>query len=442
VFLFFCRCRKILASFFSSHHPSIDPSRRAVEASWAYTCLKDGSALAEFLACAETLSHFWCDAGDVGRLEIVKLWKVAEDLRGETDKREQLPVLNCSAVESDKLEPRDSRIETEPTPVNAEASLATRHLCALGAQLCDTLLVTKRSECDDLYVHRLDFQSFKVLRALFELLKDLRLEATAHEFLLRIEGNIEKALSAHSSENFDPVVGCIRVAFAWAHACIGDSLKDLGDYSSAILMWKRSIQEFSVIPGLAPSHVICELHRSIGVVCDLEKRYEEALSEFELARSGTATLAKQHATNLPFSNESESALKSVNLDELQMLVADFNDSQNFSTNSCRLQIFSADIDKEVANVLFSLDRFEEALNCFRSVHTTLKRVLGEMHPITARALWGVGKCPCQRIHFVCVFSLVTICALGIAQKELGLTKEALVSHEKVAQYECLLFNEL
>lgn len=408
-FLHFCCCRKILASFFTSHHPSIDPSRRAVEASWAYTCLKDGFALAEFLACTRTLSHFWCDAGDVGRLEMVKLWKVAEDLRGETGRREHLPVSNCSAVVSDlNLEPRDALIETEPIPVNSETSLATKHLCALGAQLGDTLLVTERSECDDLDVHRLDFRSFKVLRALFELLKDLRVEATAHEFLMRIEDNIGKVLSAHSSENFDPIVGCIRVAFAWVHACIGDSLKDLGDYSSAILMWKRSIQEFFVIPGLAPSHVICELHRSIGVVYDLEKRYEEALSEFELARSGTATLAEQHATNILFSNESQSALKSLNLDELQILVADFNNSQNFSNNSCRLQIFSADIDKEVANVLFSLERFEEALNCFRSVYTTLKRVLGEMHPITARALWGVGTSPC---HSLICFFLLSKCLL-------------------------------
>jgi tetratricopeptide (TPR) repeat protein len=315
--------------------------------------------------------------------------------------RDQLPSEGCAAAVSElSLEPRDLLIDTEPILVRAEKSMAAKYLCVLGSQLGDTLLMTLRSEYKSLDVYHLDFRTFKVLRALFELLKDLRVEAAAHEFLVRIQCNIEKTLLAHSCEDFDPIVCCIRVAFAWVHGCIGDSLKDLGDYSSAISMWKRAIQEFAAIPGLAPSHVICELHRSMGVVHDLEKRYEEALSEFELARFGAAALAGQHATKTSSINQSDSALESLHLDELQRLISDFNNSQDFSSNSSRLQIFSADIDKEVANVLFSLHRFEDALNCYRSVYSTLKRVLGETHPVTARAIWGVGTPPCPIITHI------------------------------------------
>jgi tetratricopeptide (TPR) repeat protein len=399
MFVPFSFCRRILASFFTSDHPSIDPYRRAAEASWAFTCLKDGASLAEFLASARILSHFWCDAGDVGRLELVKLWKVAEDLCCETGRRERLPVGDCAAVVSDSnIQPKDTHIDTEPAlphgPMKAEVSLAAKHLCALGAQLGDALLVATHSQCNSPDVLRLDFPSFKVLRSLFELLKDLRLEASAYDFLVHIQGIIERALLVHSCEKFDPVLGCIRVAFAWVHACIGDSLKDLGNYSGATSMWMRAIQEFAAIPGVAPNHVVCELHRSLGVVHDLEKRYEDALSEFELARSGIAALAEQYATKLPYSDEAQSTSKSPHLDEFHSLIADFNDSQKISNNSSRLQIFSADIDKEVANVLFSLHRFEEALNCYRGVHATLKRVLGEAHPTTARAIWGVGVSLC------------------------------------------------
>ena len=371
-----CVPREILASFFSSDHPSVDPFRRAVEASWAFTCLKDGTALALFLASARTLSHFWWDAGDVGRLELIKLWKVAEDLRGGPAD------VSCGAP--------PAHGETESALAEAESSLATKYLCILGAQVGGTLLVAMCPECSDSGLQRLNVQSFKILRALFQLLKDLRLEAAAHPFLVQIQGNIEKALLAHPPENVDPCVGCIRVAFAWVHACVGDALKDLGDYSTAISMWRRSIQEFAGIPGLSPSHTICELHRCLGVVHDLENRHEEALAEFELARSGCAALAELHATKVSFSIETESALNPSRSDEFQSLIADFNDSQNFSCNSSRLQIFAADIDKEVANVLFSLRRFEEALACYRNVHATLKRVLGEAHPVTARAIWGIG----------------------------------------------------
>jgi hypothetical protein len=370
--------REILASFFSSDHPSVDPFRRAVEASWAFTCLKDGTALALFLASARTLSHFWWDAGDVGRLEVIKLWKVAEDLRGGPGQGD----VSCDA--------RAAHGETGSALAEAETSLATKYLCILGAELGGTLLVAKCPECSDSGLQRLNFQSFKILRALFQLLKDLRVEAAAHLFLVQIQANIEKALLAYSPENADPCVGCIRVAFAWVHACIGDALKDLGDYSTAISMWRRSIQEFAGIAGLSPSHTICELHRCVGVVHDLEKRHEEALAEFELARSGCAALAELHATKVSSSIETESALNPSRSDAFQSLIADFNDSQNFSCNSSRLQIFAADIDKEVANVLFSLHRFEEALTCYRNVHATLKRVLGEAHPVTARAIWGIG----------------------------------------------------
>jgi tetratricopeptide (TPR) repeat protein len=330
------------------------------------------------------LSHFWCDAGDVGRLECVKLWKVAEDLQGDTSK---LHVQNdegdASAASSCRIEP--AAPDDESVVPKAHTSLAAKHLCSLGAQLSDALLVEKLSACDSNY-QQLNLESFRVLRALFHLMKDLRLEAAAHDFLVRIKSNLESALSAHSGDETNPVVGCIRVAFAWVHACIGDSLKDLGEYSNAIEMWQRSIREFAA-NGVDPSFVTCDLHRCVGVVHDLEARYEEALAEFELARAGIHEIAQQQCTKTIPSKQTDGA---ADVGALQSLIADVNDSHSFSSNSSRLQIFTADLDKEVANVLFSLERFEEALDRYRSVYTTLKRVLGETHPTTARAIWGIG----------------------------------------------------
>ena len=56
-----------------------------------------------------------------------------------------------------------------------------------------------------------------------------------------------------------------------------------------------------------------------------------------------------------------------------------------------MQIYSADIEKEVANVLFSLKRYDEALERYQHAYTILKRALGENHPKAARAIWGKGK---------------------------------------------------
>ena len=330
------------------------------------------------------LSHFWCDAGDIGRLECVKLWKVAEDLQGDSS---ELDMKNdqgdASAASSCCIDPAATDDKTALPKV--QTSLATKHLCSLGANLSDTLLVKNLSACDSDY-QQLSLESFKVLRALFHLMKDLRLEAAAHDFLVRIKNNLESELSAHSGDDADPVIDCIRVAFAWVQACIGDSLKDLGEYSNAIEMWQRSIREFAA-NGVDPSFVTCELHRCIGVVHDLEARYEEALAEFELARAGIHEIAQQHSAKAILSKQTDSPAI---VGTLQSLIADVNDSHSFGSNSSRLQIFTADLDKEVANVLFSLERFEEALNCYRSVYTTLKRVLGETHPTTARAIWGIG----------------------------------------------------
>ena len=320
----------------------------------------------------------------MGHLECVKLWKVAEDLQGDSSKMDMKSAHgDASAVSWCCHEP--AATDNETALPKAQTSLATKHLCSLGLQLCDTLLVKKLSACDLEYQH-LSFESFKVLRALFHLMKDLRLEAAAHDFLLRTKNNLESALSAHSGDNTDAVVGCIRVAFAWVHACIGDSLKDLGEYSHAIEMWQCSIREFAA-NGVDPSFVTCDLHRCVGVVHDLEARYEEALAEFELARSGIHEIAQQHGTKAIPSKQAETP---ANVGTLQSLIADINDSHSFSSNSSRLQIFTADLDKEVANVLFSLERFEEALDRYRSVYITLKRVLGETHPTTARAIWGIG----------------------------------------------------
>jgi hypothetical protein len=211
---------------------------------------------------------------------------------------------------------------------------------------------------------------------------------------VQIQGRLDSALSAHAADNNDPVVGCIRIAFAWVHASIGDSLKDLGEYSRAIAMWQLSIHEF-VAMGLSPSFVTCELHRCVGVVHDLEGRCEQALAEFELARSGIAALEVDHGTKTD---------NPEHLSELQRLVADFNESHSLSSNSSRLQIFTSELDNEVANVLFSLDRFEEALDHYRSVYATRKRVLGETHPATARAIWGIGKVHQSRFASLCISS--------------------------------------
>ncbi len=331
------------------------------------------------MASARILSHFWYDAGDIGRLECVKLWKVAEDLQGDSSKLDASnDRADACATSSCCIKP--AAVDDETALPKAQSSLATKHLCSLGEQLSDILVVKNLSACS-MDCLQLNLEPFKDLRALFHLIKDLRLEAAAHDFLVRLKTNVESALSVHSGDDKDPSIGCIRIAFAWVQACIGDSLKDLGAYSDAIDMWQRSIREFAA-NGVDPSFVTCDLHRCIGVVHDLEARHEQALAEFELARAGIHEVAQQHRTPAFLSKQADSPLQS--------LIADVSDSYSFSSNSSRLQIFTADLDKEVANVLFSLERFEEALNCYRSVYTTLKRVLGETHPTTARAIWGIG----------------------------------------------------
>ena len=65
-----------------------------------------------------------------------------------------------------------------------------------------------------------------------------------------------------------------------------------------------------------------------------------------------------------------------------------SDDKTHHHDALHIQIYSADIEKEVANVLFSLKRYDEALVRYQHAYTILKRALGENHPKAARAIWG------------------------------------------------------
>ena len=98
------------------------------------------------------------------------------------------------------------------------------------------------------------------------------------------------------------------------------------------------------------------------------------------------------ATAVPIASSSiQTNIENNHLQMYNQLLSNEKAQHNHHHHRTHMQIYSADIEKEVANVLFSLKRYDEALERYQHAYTILKRALGENHPKAARAIWGKGK---------------------------------------------------
>lgn len=332
---------RVLANFFHGSS-TVHQSRKFLEASWAFLCLRDYSALSEFLRTPEVMLHQWRFSGDSGRWGLIKLWKDVEELRAQST------VLN-SETETGEI---DNLVEDT-------TSVSVQEITEWASGLTDSL-VKESGELSN--------QTFVILRAIYDLLDSMRRSNASLNFLKVMED-----LLVDQGNQSDMAV---QICLAWIHYSIGNCLNDRGDYCQAAAKIEQALAEFEAIPDVHPHRCVANLYLSLGKIYDELKRYDEALSVFNKAEVTYKAVSLAIETN----------------QSISPIVAMLMDEYNGSSSSLKTELATAEADvaKEIANVMFSLERFDDAMEYYTKAFIILRRHLGENHPKTARAMWGFG----------------------------------------------------
>ena len=156
---------------------------------------------------------------------------------------------------------------------------------------------------------------------------------------------------------------------AWIHVSLADCYYSQGLYDTALSAYQKSCIEFSEVETLSPDPIIAECYMSIGKIHDAEKRLDDSLSAFEEARSIVTAVSNRNDKRLPI---------------IEKLLGE---SKRFNGS-----LYDADLLKEIANVWFSKEDFNQAESFYLKSLNICKRIMGDSHPKTARAIWGIAIC--------------------------------------------------
>jgi tetratricopeptide (TPR) repeat protein/energy-coupling factor transporter ATP-binding protein EcfA2 len=332
---------RTLADFFQSSS-TVHQSRKFLETSWACLCLRDYTSLSRFLRTPEVMLHQWRFSGDSGRWSFIKLWKDVDELRAQSN------VMN-SETETGQIDDL----------IDDTTSVSVQEITEWAGELSVSLVEESGL---------LSNQTFAILRAIYDLLDSMRRSNASLNFLRAMEDLV--ICKGNQSDI------AVQICLAWIHYSIGNCLNDRGDYSQAAAKIEQALAEFEAISDIHPHRCVANLYLSLGKIFDELKRYDEALSVFNKAEVTYKAISLSMET-----------YKSIN-----PIVAMLMDEFGGSSSSLRTELATAEADvaKEIANVMFSLERFDDAMEYYTKAFVILRRNLGENHPKTARAMWGFG----------------------------------------------------
>jgi tetratricopeptide (TPR) repeat protein len=249
----------------------------------------------------------------------------------------------------------DDGNEDSPPSVNA--------LLGLALKLCDQLVSNDNKINDELYL---------LIKAIFELLKMQRREHNAIRFLQKVELLLKDLDLSYHDDDIDLKK---RVILSWTQVSISDCYYAEGRYDEALNSFEQCIEDFKSIETLAPDPIIADCYLQIGRIHDAEKRLDQSLLAFEMAREiFSAYTNRQGTTCRPI---------------IRKLLSSLGESKSYSVDG---DIHEADTLKEIANVYFSMDDFDTAEIYYLKSLNICKAVYGSAHPKTARARWGIGIC--------------------------------------------------
>ena len=370
--------RKLIAEFFQREISTIDASRRAIEGSWQLIQLGDMGALSNLLCTSSVFRYQWLGAGDTGQWELLQLWREV-DGDGESCKTEGLiSSASASAAAASGTNEEGGGEEGEGEVPSKSIVSLTQWALSLSARLID-----HPSQC-------VVVDTFILLRSIFELLGMMRREQVALPFLESMESRIvESSADLEDTHEGDAsVVWTKKLVLAWTHSSMAESLFEQGKYTAAIPIFESSIKEFQGIPTLAPHECIANCHVQLGRIYDAEKKPHKALDAFEAAR--------KIYSELDLGKGEEEAV----------FVRQLFAARKVAQGSSLSALHEADMWSEIANVYFGGDfggkdqeqggstvhDLDLAEECYRKTLALRRRFLGDKHPKTARALWGIGIC--------------------------------------------------
>jgi tetratricopeptide (TPR) repeat protein len=391
--------RRGVAAYFESDDAVVDPVRRTTELPWARLKLGDGHGLARALCHDTVCRQMWYLQGEASRWELLRYWREAGKLMAEASGTQ------CKS----SIEQEDKNQEGSGTRGN---NIIVEHLLIFGSALADTIQGTGNEDI---------FGAIELIRAVFDLLRMMRLEHTGLELLKTVQARLA-ATSQRVEHNL-----AHQAAVAWTHQAIGSCLHGRGSYTEAIDAFRQAIA--------VQGNVLClsehaSLYRSLGRthlelarVLNAEKLLDDQLAELVKAESIFSKVSEQVGMADAATGEDDlaapaghKAMVSHVLSQSQDLACVVGNESGY--NFVTAQSDQAEVEKQLGNFFFDrgegkkgskeLDRavahYTRALNLFRCV-------FGDNHPKTARALWG----------------------LGIVQKERGEVESSIHTHNQVLQ---------
>ena len=382
-------CRGV-AAYFETEDPTINQNRRSIELPWARLKLRDGPGLARALCNVSVFRQKWYLQGEAMRWEMFRYWRKAGKLIAETTN--SLPV-DIPPASDRNVDVEDDQEAKDDQSSNIIVEHLVRFGCAMSADIGKSVKAT--------------FHAIELERAVVDLLRMMRCEHKALELLQNVQTQLQAALTldSDSGNSMREYTWALEGAMAWTYRSIGCCQHANGLYKDAISTVEQAIVATGKVPCLVEHPTLAASHLELARYLNSEKQLDRQLVELRKAQALFSKIGERAAAqDAQLGSDTNSSNHIATIKDLfdpckmsQKEALACAVGHDTSYNFVSAQTNQAEIEKELGNFFF--DKYEETKDYqeldWATTHYTralalCRRVYGEGHPKTARALWGLG----------------------------------------------------